>query len=98
MFTENGLFFMETSAKTAANVNELFTDIARRYLPEPPRYPLLCITVASDTQRVTVQMSAFVKRLGCIPVIMFILLLPSWAHRPLSVASWFMPGHTWVSV
>jgi hypothetical protein len=28
---ENGLFFLETSAKTAANVNELFTDIARRY-------------------------------------------------------------------
>lgn len=35
---ENGLFLMETSAKTAANVNELFTDIARK-LPkaEAPR-------------------------------------------------------------
>eukprot|EP00878_Enallax_costatus_P039493 GHUV01045257.1.p2 GENE.GHUV01045257.1~~GHUV01045257.1.p2 ORF type:complete len:120 (-),score=39.06 GHUV01045257.1:362-721(-) len=35
---ENGLFFMETSAKTAANVNELFTEIARK-LPkaEAPR-------------------------------------------------------------
>lgn len=28
--TENGLFFLETSAKTAANVNELFTDIAQK--------------------------------------------------------------------
>jgi Ras-related protein Rab-5C len=27
---ENGLFFLETSAKTAANVNELFTDIAQK--------------------------------------------------------------------
>jgi Ras-related protein Rab-5C len=35
---ENGLFFMETSAKTAANVNELFSEIARK-LPkaEAPR-------------------------------------------------------------
>ncbi len=31
---ENGLFFLETSAKTAANVNELFTDIAQK-LPKP---------------------------------------------------------------
>lgn len=28
--TENGLFFLETSAKTAANVNELFMDIAQK--------------------------------------------------------------------
>ena len=27
---ENGLFYTETSAKTASNVTELFTDIARR--------------------------------------------------------------------
>lgn len=27
---ENGLHFVETSAKTAANVNELFTEIARK--------------------------------------------------------------------
>lgn len=28
--TENGLHFVETSAKTAANVSELFMDIARK--------------------------------------------------------------------
>lgn len=28
--SENGLHFLETSAKTAANVNELFTEIARK--------------------------------------------------------------------
>lgn len=28
--TENGLYFLETSAKTAANVTELFMDIARK--------------------------------------------------------------------
>jgi small GTP-binding protein len=33
--TENGLLFMETSAKTAQNVNELFVQIARR-LPKTP--------------------------------------------------------------
>ncbi len=38
--SENGLFYLETSAKTAANVNELFTEIARK-LPkaEAPRVP-----------------------------------------------------------
>ncbi|KAH9304544.1 hypothetical protein KI387_008948 [Taxus chinensis] len=37
---ENGLFFMETSAKTAQNVNELFYEIARR-LPkaQPVQHP-----------------------------------------------------------
>ncbi|XP_073061197.1 ras-related protein RHN1-like isoform X1 [Primulina eburnea] len=29
---ENNLFFMETSAKTANNVNDLFYEIAQRYL------------------------------------------------------------------
>jgi GTPase SAR1 family protein len=38
---ENGLHFLETSAKTAANVNELFSEIARK-LPKadaPARPP-----------------------------------------------------------
>lgn len=37
---ENGLHFLETSAKTAANVNELFSEIARK-LPkaDAPRGP-----------------------------------------------------------
>lgn len=34
--TENGLFFIETSAKTAQNVNELFYDIAKRVLKARP--------------------------------------------------------------
>jgi Ras-related protein Rab-5C len=35
---ENGLFYMETSAKTAANVTELFTEIARK-LPKAEAAP-----------------------------------------------------------
>merc|ERR1711920_836343 len=35
---ENGLFFMETSAKTAANVNELFYEVARK-LPKAAPAP-----------------------------------------------------------
>ena len=31
---ENGLYFLETSAKTAANVSELFLEIAKK-LPKP---------------------------------------------------------------
>ncbi|PNH03317.1 Ras-related protein RHN1 [Tetrabaena socialis] len=35
---ENGLYHLETSAKTAANVNELFEEIARK-LPKPEAVP-----------------------------------------------------------
>eukprot|EP00246_Nothoceros_aenigmaticus_P007487 TRINITY_DN21325_c0_g1_i1.p1 TRINITY_DN21325_c0_g1~~TRINITY_DN21325_c0_g1_i1.p1 ORF type:complete len:200 (-),score=41.52 TRINITY_DN21325_c0_g1_i1:521-1120(-) len=36
---ENGLFFMETSAKTAQNVNELFYEIARKLPKAQPAKP-----------------------------------------------------------
>jgi len=36
--SENGIFFMETSAKTATNVNELFVAIARK-LPKTAPQP-----------------------------------------------------------
>jgi Ras-related protein Rab-5C len=36
---ENGLFFMETSAKTAVNVNELFYEIARKLPKAQPSAP-----------------------------------------------------------
>ncbi|KAG2483284.1 hypothetical protein HYH03_017831 [Edaphochlamys debaryana] len=51
---ENGLYYLETSAKTAANVNELFEEIARK-LPKPeaaaPRPPQGGIVLSEDTQR-----------------------------------------------
>jgi Ras-related protein Rab-5C len=39
---ENGIYFVETSAKTAANVSELFVDLARNIpkveaAPKPPQ-------------------------------------------------------------
>ncbi|PKI77603.1 ras-related protein RHN1-like isoform X2 [Punica granatum] len=36
---ENGMFFMETSAKTALNVNELFYEIAKRLAKANPSKP-----------------------------------------------------------
>ncbi|KAM7509503.1 hypothetical protein LguiA_019956 [Lonicera macranthoides] len=36
---ENGLFFLETSAKTAQNVNELFYEIAQRLAKAAPSFP-----------------------------------------------------------
>jgi len=35
--SDNGIFFMETSAKTATNVNELFVAIARKLLKNTPQ-------------------------------------------------------------
>ena len=35
--SDNGIFFMETSAKTASNVNELFVAIARKLPKNTPQ-------------------------------------------------------------
>ena len=35
--SDNGIFFMETSAKTATNVNELFVAIARKLPKNTPQ-------------------------------------------------------------
>jgi len=48
---ENGILFMETSAKTAANVNELFVAIAKKLPKTPPVRPTstkLVPTVTDD--------------------------------------------------
>lgn len=42
---ENGILFMETSAKTAINVNELFVAIAKKLPKTPPRPPSQRITL-----------------------------------------------------
>merc|ERR1712070_489824 len=49
--SDNGIFFMETSAKTATNVNELFVAIARK-LPKntpQPRAGAQGLVIANDT-------------------------------------------------
>ncbi len=59
--TENGLYYLETSAKTAANVNELFEEIARK-LPKPeaaPRPPQGGIVLTENAQ------AQQARRTGC---------------------------------
>jgi small GTP-binding protein len=51
---ENGILFMETSAKTAANVNELFVAIAKKLpktQPQPPRNSKLLPPVSDTPQK-----------------------------------------------
>lgn len=53
---ENGLFFMETSAKTAINVNDIFYEIAKRLLvqAQPPPNPTgMVLTDRSDQRNAT---------------------------------------------
>eukprot|EP00270_Netrium_digitus_P007328 TRINITY_DN2140_c0_g1_i1.p1 TRINITY_DN2140_c0_g1~~TRINITY_DN2140_c0_g1_i1.p1 ORF type:complete len:207 (+),score=55.83 TRINITY_DN2140_c0_g1_i1:259-879(+) len=47
---ENGLFFMETSAKSAQNVNEMFYEIARR-IPKAPALPAAPGTLTLSAQQ-----------------------------------------------
>jgi Ras-related protein Rab-5C len=58
---ENGLFFMETSAKTAANVNELFAEIARK-LPKAeaprPQQPGIVLDTQPQSQTTTRKISS----------------------------------------
>jgi GTPase SAR1 family protein len=55
---ENGILFMETSAKTAANVNELFVAIAKK-LPKTP-------APRQDSARIAIQpVDNQDKRRGC---------------------------------
>ena len=48
---ENGILFMETSAKTAANVNELFVAIAKKLPKTPPRpTPFIVVNPERDPE------------------------------------------------
>ncbi|KAB1222148.1 Ras-related protein RABF2b [Morella rubra] len=49
---ENGLFFMETSAKTAANVNEIFHEIAKRLPRVQPQNPSGMVLMDRPAERV----------------------------------------------
>lgn len=47
---ENGMFFIETSAKTAMNINNLFYEIAKRLAKARPLKPTGRMTLRSETQ------------------------------------------------
>jgi len=57
---ENGLLFMETSAKTAANVNELFVAIAKKLPKAPPKPSPATLSVQPVTNEKNKQ-----KKSGC---------------------------------
>jgi len=50
---ENGLFFMETSAKTAQNVNEIFYEIARKLPKAQPAQPAGMVLTDRPATRLT---------------------------------------------
>jgi len=57
---ENGLLFMETSAKTAANVNELFVAIAKKLPKTAPKPTTTTLTVQPVQEK-----SSTKKKAGC---------------------------------
>jgi len=48
---ENGILFMETSAKTASNVNELFVAIAKKLPKQGPAPPRGLVVTSQNTQQ-----------------------------------------------